>query len=168
MRVYGITGWKNTGKTTLTERLIAEMVARGLAVSSVKHAHHNTEIDHEGRDSHRHRVAGAGQVIVSSPNRWALMSELRGAPEPSLTQLLALLNPCDLVLIEGYKAAEHPKIEAYRQVVGRTLLAPTNDTIRAIASDCAVPAEAIGRALPVFDLNDVPGIATFILREVGL
>lgn len=163
MRLYGITGWKNTGKTTLTERLIAEMTRRGLKVSSVKHAHHNTEIDHEGRDSHRHRVAGAGQVILASPNRWALMSELRGAPEPALDDLLKLFAPCDLVLIEGYKSAAHPKVEAYRQVVGRSLLAPANPTIRAIASDCAIETD-----LPRFDLDDTAGIASFILKEVGL
>lgn len=163
MRLYGITGWKNTGKTTLTERLIAEMTRRGLKVSSVKHAHHNTEVDHEGRDSHRHRLAGAGQVILASPNRWALMSELRGAPEPALADLLKLFDPCDLILIEGYKSAAHPKVEAYRQVIGRSLLAPTNPTIRAIASDCAIET-----ALPRFDLDDTAGIARFILKEVGL
>ena len=114
MKVYGVTGWKDSGKTTLTERLLAEMVRRGLAVSSVKHAHHDTEIDHPGRDSFRHRAAGAGQVIVASPVRWALMTELRGAPEPPLEALLGRLDPVDLVLVEGFKRAPHPKIEAHR------------------------------------------------------
>ena len=163
MRVYGVTGWKNTGKTTLTERLVAELVGQGLRISTVKHAHHATEIDHPGRDSHRHREAGAGQVIVASPVRWALMTELRGAEEPPLADLLAHLDPCDLVLIEGYKTAPHPKIETHRKAAGRDLLALQNPTIRAIASDGPV-----GSALPRFDLDDVAGIAQFIRAEVGL
>ena len=163
MKVYGVTGWKNTGKTTLTERLVAELVAQGLRVSTVKHAHHATEIDHPGRDSYRHREAGAAQVIVASPVRWALLTELRGASEPPLADLLTHLDPCDLVLIEGYKAAPHPKIETHRQAAGRDLLAPTNSTIRAIASDGPVDT-----GLPRFDLDDVAGIAAFIRAEVGL
>ena len=163
MRVYGVTGWKNTGKTTLTERLVAELVAQGLRVSTVKHAHHATEIDHPGRDSYRHREAGAAQVIVASPVRWALLTELRGASEPPLADLLTHLDPCDLVLIEGYKSAPHPKIETHRQAAGRDLLAPTNSTIRAIASDGPVETD-----LPRFDLDDVAGIAAFIRAEVGL
>jgi molybdopterin-guanine dinucleotide biosynthesis protein MobB len=163
MRVYGITGWKNTGKTTLTERLVAHMTAEGLRIATVKHAHHDTDIDHPGRDSFRHRQAGAGQVIVASPTRWALMTELRGAPEPPLADLLALLKPCDLVLVEGYKTAPHPKVEAHRAATGRGLLAPGNATIRAIASDTP-----LDHPLPRFDLDDIPGIARFILAEVGL
>lgn len=163
MRVYGITGWKNTGKTTLTERLVAHFTGQGLRVSTVKHAHHDTEIDHPGRDSFRHRQAGAGQVIVASPARWAVMTELRGAAEPPLADLLAHLAPCDLVLVEGYKRAPHPKIEAHRAVTGRTLLAPENPTIRAIASDSAPQI-----ALPLFDLDDIPAIAAFIRSEVNL
>ena len=163
MKVYGVTGWKDSGKTTLTERLLAEMVRRGLGVSSIKHAHHDTEIDHPGRDSFRHRTAGARQVIVASPMRWALMTELRGAPEPPLEVLLSRLDPVDLVLVEGFKRAPHPKIEAHRTETGRPLLAPDNPTVRAVASNGA-PAVA----LPLFQLDDVAGIADFILREVGL
>jgi len=163
MKVYGVTGWKDSGKTTLTERLLAEMVRRGLGVSSVKHAHHDTEIDHPGRDSFRHRAAGARQVIVASPRRWALMTELRGAPEPPLEVLLSRLDPVDLVLVEGFKRAPHPKIEAHRTETGRPLLAPDNPTVRAVASNGA-PAVA----LPLFQLDDVSAIADFILREVGL
>ena len=163
MRVYGITGWKNTGKTTLTERLVTEMVGRGLCLATVKHAHHDTEVDHPGRDSFRHRQAGAGQVIVASPARWALMTELRGAAEPPLQQLLARLDPCDLVLVEGYKTGPHPKIEAHRAAAGRPLLAPENPTIRALATDTV-----LDHPLPQFDLNDVPAIADFILAEVRL
>lgn len=164
MKVWGITGWKNTGKTTLTERLVAEMVGRGLRVSTVKHAHHDTEVDHPGRDSFRHRAAGAGQVIVSSPVRWALMSELRGAPEPALEDLLSRLDPCDLVLIEGFKRSPHPKIEAHRAAAGRALLAPQTPSVRAVASDVPM----LQAPVPLFDLDDIPGIAGFILREVGL
>ena len=163
MKVYGITGWKNSGKTTLTERLVAEIAGRGLRVSTVKHAHHDSEVDHPGRDTWRHRQAGAGQVILASPNRWALMTELRGAPEPPLSQLLALLDPCDLVLIEGYKRAPHPKVEAHRAATGRPLLAPENPTVRAVASDAAPQV-----AVPLFHLDDVAGIADFILKECRL
>lgn len=164
MRHYGVTGWKNAGKTGLMERLVAEISGRGHSVSTVKHAHHDTDIDQPGRDSHRHRQAGASEVMLASPNRWALMHELRGAPEPPLADLLAKLAPVDLVLVEGYKRAPHPKIETYRQDIGRPPLAATNDTIRAIAADCTLP--DVG--LPVFDLDDAAAIAGFILREVDL
>lgn len=163
MKVYGVTGWKNSGKTTLTERLVAEIAGRGLRVSTVKHAHHDSEVDHPHRDTFRHRQAGAGQVILSSPRRWALMTELRGAAEPPLAQLLARLDPCDLVLIEGYKRAPHPKVETHRQATGRPLLAPENPTVRAVASDGAPTV-----AVPLFHLDDVPAIADFILEECGL
>ncbi|MDP4032576.1 MAG: molybdopterin-guanine dinucleotide biosynthesis protein B [Pseudorhodobacter sp.] len=164
MRVYGVTGWKNAGKTTLMERLVAEITARGFTVSTVKHAHHATEVDQPGRDSYRHREAGAGQVIVASPLRWALMTELRGADEPSLADLLAQLQPVDLVLIEGFKAAPHPKVEAHRGATGRGLIARENATVRAVASDGAPE----GLRVPVFGLDDTATIADFILREVGL
>ena len=164
MNIYGVTGWKNTGKTGLMERLVAEMVARGLTVSTIKHAHHDTEIDHPGRDSYRHRAAGAREVVLSSPRRWAVMHELRDQPEPMLAELLTRLSPVDLVLIEGYKRADHPKIEAYRAETGRDLLARGNATIRAVASDVAVD----GLAQPVFHLDDTRAIADFILRDLGL
>lgn len=163
MRIYGITGYKNAGKTGLMERLVAEITGRGLIVSTLKHAHHATDIDHEGRDSFRHRQAGAAQVLVSSPVRWALMTELRDAPEPSLDELLARMTPVDLILIEGYKAAPHPKIEAHRNETGRPLLCPDNSTIRAVASN-AQPAVPV----PLFHLDDTRAIADFILAEVGL
>lgn len=164
MNIYGITGTKNAGKTGLMERLVADITARGFTVSTVKHAHHSTEIDHPGRDSYRHREAGAHEVIVASPTRWAVMHELRGAPEPALADLLAHLAPVDLVLIEGYKSAPHPKIEAQRVETGRPLLAHDNPTVRAVASNAA----PVGLDVPVFDLDDTRAIADFILREVGL
>lgn len=163
MRLYGVTGWKNAGKTGLMERLVAEMVARGLKVSTVKHAHHSFDVDHPGRDSYRHRQAGAGEVLLASRHRVALMRELRGETEPPLSDLLAMLAPCDLVLIEGYKRDRHPKIEAYRAETGHALIAPGDPTIRAVASDVALDLDR-----PVFDLDDTGAIADFILGEVGL
>lgn len=163
MKIYGVTGYKNAGKTGLMERLVAETTRRGLRVSTVKHAHHATEIDHEGRDSFRHRQAGATQVLVASPVRWALMTELRGAAEPALDDLLSRLSIVDLVLIEGYKSAPHPKIEAHRFETGQPLLAGVNPTIRAVASN-ALPQVAC----PLFHLDDTVAITDFILAEVGL
>ncbi|MBE0454979.1 molybdopterin-guanine dinucleotide biosynthesis protein B [Roseovarius autotrophicus] len=163
MRLYGVTGWKNAGKTGLMERLVAEMTARGLRVSTVKHAHHSFDVDQPGRDSYRHRVAGAGEVLLASRHRLALMRELRGQAEPTLAELLAMLAPCDLVLIEGYKRDGHPKMEAFRAETGNALIAPGDPTIRAVASDVALDLDR-----PVFDLNDTRAIADFILGEVGL
>jgi len=163
MRLYGVTGTKDSGKTGLMERLLGEITGRGFTVSTVKHAHHDTDIDQPGRDSHRHRTAGASEVLLATPNRWALMHELRGAPEPSLDDLLPRLSPVDLVLVEGYKGAPHPKIEAHRAATGRPLLSPENGSIRAVASDSDV-----ATALPRFHLDDTSAIADFILAEVGL
>ena len=119
MKIYGVVGYKNAGKTGLMERLVTEITSRGFTVSTVKHAHHTFDVDQEGKDSYRHRTAGASQVLLSSAHRWALMSELRGQAEPSLETLLAQLAPVDLVLVEGYKRDSHPKIEAYRDAAGR-------------------------------------------------
>ncbi|MCX8225607.1 MAG: molybdopterin-guanine dinucleotide biosynthesis protein B [Sulfitobacter sp.] len=163
MRVYGVTGWKNAGKTGLMERLVAEITGRGFSVSTVKHAHHSFEVDHPGKDSHRHRVAGAREVLLASRNRVALMHELRDEDEPTLETLLARLSPVDLVLIEGYKRDVHPKIEAHRAETGNALIAPGDATIRAVASDTPLTLDR-----PVFDLNDTAAIVDFILAEVGL
>lgn len=164
MRVYGVTGWKNAGKTTLMERLVAEIGARGHSVSTLKHAHHVFDVDRPGKDSFRHRAAGARQVLVASRARWALMTELRGAPEPELADLLGRLSPVDLVLVEGYKRDRHPKIEVRRAATAQDLIATGDPTIEAVASDAPLS----GVAVPVFDLDDAPGIASFILRQVGL
>ena len=164
MKLYGVTGWKNAGKTVLMERLIADITARGLTVSTVKHAHHAFDVDQPGKDSHRHRAAGAAQVLVASRNRWALMTELRAAPEPTLDQLLARLDPVDLVLVEGYKRDRHPKIEARRTETAQDLIAACDGTIEAVASDQPIP----GLAVPVFHLDDVRAIADFILARTGL
>lgn len=163
MRLYGVTGWKNAGKTGLMERLVAEITARGHSVSTVKHAHHSFDVDHPGKDSYRHRHAGANEVILSSRNRVALMQELRDEEEPTLAELLTRLKPVDLVLIEGYKRDTHPKIEAHRAEPGNPLIAPDDPTIRAVASDVSLDLDR-----PIFDLDDTAAIADFILAEVGL
>ena len=164
MNIYGVVGWKNSGKTGLMERLVAEFVARGHSVSTLKHAHHSFDVDRPGKDSDRHRSAGARQVLLSSANRWALMSELRGVPEPPLAELLEKLSPVDVVLIEGYKRDTHPKIEAHRRETGQPLIAPGDASIRAVASN-AMPD---GLSVPVLDLDDTAGIADFIAAELGL
>jgi molybdopterin-guanine dinucleotide biosynthesis adapter protein len=164
MKLFGVTGWKNAGKTGLMERLVAEFTARGLTVSTIKHAHHHFDVDQPGKDSHRHRIAGAGQVLVTSDQRWALMGELRGAPEPSLAQHLARFDPVDLVLVEGFKRDRHPKIEAWRESAGNPLIATGDPTIRAVASDAVI--DTAGR--PRFDLDDTPAIADFIAAELEL
>lgn len=163
MRVYGVVGWKNAGKTGLMERLVTEITGRGITVSTVKHAHHTFDVDHPGKDSHRHRLAGATEVLLASRNRFALMHELRAEEEPTLEQLLPRLAPVDLVLIEGYKRDGHPKVEAHRAETGNPLIAPGDPTVRAVASDVALDLDR-----PVFDLNDTVAIADFILAEVGL
>lgn len=163
MKIYGVTGWKNSGKTGLMERLITEFTNRGFAVSSIKHAHHTFDVDHAGKDSHRHRIAGAKEVILASRTRVAIMQELRGADEPTLDVLLARITPVDLVLVEGYKRDRHPKIECHRAETAQPLIARDDPTIRAIASDCAIETDQ-----PVFDLNDTRAIADFITSDIGL
>ena len=164
MNLYGVTGWKNSGKTTLTERLVAHFTAAGLRVATVKRAHHDARTDIPGSDSDRHRIAGARQVLLVAPERWALLTE---APEPPLEALLARLDPADLVLIEGYKAAPHPKIECHRAISARApLIATQNSTIRAIASDA--PATVPPLDVPVLALDDIPAIARLIAADLGL
>lgn len=163
MKIYGVVGWKNAGKTGLMERLVTEITSRGISVSTIKHAHHSFDVDHEGKDSFRHRQAGATEVLLASRNRFALMHELRQEQEPSLDDLLPRLSPVDLVLIEGYKRDQHPKIEAHRAETGNPLIAPDDPTIRAVASDTPLDLDR-----PVFDLDDTTAIADFVLAEVGL
>ncbi len=164
MKLYGVVGWKNSGKTTLVERLVIEITGRGYSVSTVKHAHHTFDIDHDGKDSYRHRSAGAKEVLLASRNRWALMHENRGEPEAPLAEFLEKLAPVDLVLVEGYKRDPHPKVEAHRAETNQGLIADDDDTVRAIASD--QPLE--GQTVPVMALDDVTAVADFILKEVGL
>jgi len=164
-RVFGVTGWKNSGKTTLTCKLVEEFTRRGFRVATIKHAHHEFDIDQEGTDSHRHRQAGASEVAIASGRRWAIMHELGEAEEPSLDDMLAKLSPCDLVLIEGYKRGNHPKVEARRlEALDRDRLSASDANIRAVAADHAVGDETI----PVFSLDDISGIADMIALETGL
>ena len=165
IRVLGITGWKNSGKTTLTERLVAELSRRGWRVSTVKHAHHDFDIDKPGADSFRHRAAGAVEVAVVSDRRWALMHELRGEAEPPLGEILARMAPCDLVLVEGYKRERHAKIECRRLAARDTApLAPGDPSIVAIAADHPVG----GSPIPSFDLEAIEAIADFVEQATAL
>ena len=159
MNVIGIVGWKNCGKTTLAPALIRELSCRGLTVNSIKHAHHGVDVDQPGTDSYQHRDAGAREVILAGGQRFAIMHELRGAEEPTLDELLARLGPCDWVVVEGFKTHSHPKIEVHRRESSRAPLHPENASIIAVATDYA--SEFAG---PCFDLNDVSGIADFILN----
>jgi len=161
MRVFGLAGWSGSGKTTLVTRLIPALIRRGISVSTLKHAHHDFDIDQPGKDSWRHREAGAQEVLVASDRRWALMHELRGAREPSMEELLRRMSPVDLVLVEGYKRGDHAKLEVFRKSVGKPLLAPEDETIVAIASDAPVP----GVNLPQFALEDAGAIASFIIAH---
>ncbi|RWX75525.1 molybdopterin-guanine dinucleotide biosynthesis protein B [Neorhizobium lilium] len=157
--VFGIVGWKNSGKTGLTARLVEEFTRRGYRVSTIKHAHHEFDIDKVGADSFRHREAGAHEVAIVSDTRFAIMHELRGDPEPTLEDILARLAPADLVLIEGYKREPVPKIEVRRlDARSREPLAPNDPHVVAIAADHPVS----DTSLPVFDLNDTVAIADFI------
>jgi molybdopterin-guanine dinucleotide biosynthesis protein B len=161
MRIIGLAGWSGSGKTTLLTKVIPRIVARGLKVSTVKHAHHSFDMDRPGKDSHSHRMAGATEVLVGSANRWAVVHELRGEAEPTLSALLRKASPVDLVLVEGYKGESHPKLEVYRAANGKPLLHPGDPAIVAVASDTPLS----GVRIPVLDLNDIEGITDILLRH---
>ena len=163
MKVFGFAAYSGSGKTTLIENLVPLLVARGLKVSVIKHAHHAFDVDRPGKDSYRHRQAGAGEVLVSSGARWALMHELRNESEPELPALLERLAPCDLVLVEGFKKQAIPKIEIHRLAAGTPLLFPDDPHIVALATDARIPT-----ALPTFGLEDHTGITGFMLKHLGL
>jgi molybdopterin-guanine dinucleotide biosynthesis protein B len=162
MNVIGIAGWSGAGKTTLLTRVIPCLVARGLRVSTIKHAHHAFDVDQPGKDSHTHRTAGATEVLVSSATRFALMHELRGKREWTLDALLEKLSPADLVLIEGFKTQAHPKLEVFRAAVGKPALHPEDENIVAIASDGPVQA-----SVPVVSLNDVEAVADILVEKAA-
>ncbi len=164
MRILGLAGWSGSGKTTLLVGLVPALAARGVTVSTVKHAHHDVDIDRPGKDSYRHREAGAVEVVLSTAKRWALVRELRGAPEPSVDELVARLAPVDLVLVEGFKRDAHPKIEVHRPETGLPLLCEQDPSVIAVASDAPVS----GLSIPVLDLNDPAAIADFIIAHYGL
>jgi molybdopterin-guanine dinucleotide biosynthesis protein B len=161
--VFGFAGFSGSGKTTLIERVIPRLVARGLRVSLIKHAHHDFDIDKPGKDSHRHREAGASEVLVSSGRRWALMHELRGEAEPGLAELLAHVSACDLVLVEGFKHDPVAKLEVHRPALGHPLLSQTDPHIIGIASDAPVDSP-----LPLLDLNDAEAVAGFVVVHAGI
>ena len=163
MKVFGFAAYSGSGKTTLIENLVPLLVAQGLKVSVIKHAHHAFDVDRPGKDSYRHRQAGAGEVLVSSGARWALMHELRNESEPELPALLERLAPCDLVLVEGFKKQPIPKIEVHRAAAGTPLLFPEDPHIVALATDARFDS-----ALPAFGLEDYAGITGFMLTYLRL
>jgi len=159
MRIFGLVGWSGSGKTTLIRKLIPELIGMGFRVSTMKHTHHNFDIDKPGKDSYEHRVAGASQVLITGSKRWALLNENRDQPEPKIEDLLARMDDVDLVLIEGFKSHPHAKLEVFRPSVGKELIGSTDTSIVAIATD-----EDVSEVhLPVLDLNDVAGVAQFIV-----
>jgi len=163
MKIFGFAGWSGSGKTTLIEKLIPRLVARGLRVSLIKHAHHTFDVDQPGKDSYRHRHAGASEILVTSSRRWVLMHELRGSPEPSFEDQIRRLSPCDLLLVEGFKFAPIPKLEVWRAETGEPLLHPKDPHIVAVASDVKVETR-----LPLLNLNDHAAIEGFIVEQLGL
>jgi molybdopterin-guanine dinucleotide biosynthesis protein B len=161
MRIIGLAGWSGSGKTTLVTKIIPRLIAHGHRVSTLKHAHHGFDLDQPGKDSYAHRAAGAREVLIASGKRWALMSELRGEPEPPLHELLRHLSPVDIVLVEGYKRERIPKLEIHRAEVGKPLLHLEDDWIVAIASDTPLPQASV----PVIDLDDIDKIAEVLWAE---
>jgi len=161
MRIIGLAGWSGSGKTTLITKLIPRLTARGISISTLKHAHHGFDLDQPGKDSFFHRAAGASEVIISSANRWAILHELRGQPEWDLAALIGKMSPVDLVLVEGFKRDAFPKLEIHRIANGKPLIHPEDPHIVAVASDSAVPAALV----PVIDLNDIEAIADLLLKH---
>ena len=163
MKIFGFAGWSGSGKTTLIEKLIPRFVGRGLRVSLIKHAHHTFDVDTPGKDSWRHREAGASEILVTSSRRWVLLHELRGAHEPSFDEQVKHIAPCDLLLVEGFKFAPIPKLEVWRKETGEALLHPNDPHIVAVATDAKIESK-----LPVLPLNDDAAVADFILRFLKL
>lgn len=163
MKTFGFAGWSGSGKTTLIEKLIPRFVKRGLRVSLIKHAHHTFDVDQPGKDSYRHRQAGAGEVLVTSSRRWVLVHELRGEREPAFEEQLKHLAPCELLIVEGFKYAAIPKIEVWRAQTGEPLLHPNDPHIVAIATDAKIET-----GIPVLDLNDADAVAAFVAGHLQL
>lgn len=164
MRTFGLVGWSGSGKTTLMVKLLPELIGRGVSVSTMKHTHHDVDIDQPGKDSYEHRRAGAREVMLASGSRWSLVHELGQESEPDLDSLVDLMTPVDLLLVEGFKRQEHDKIEVHRPALGQGLLCRQDRNVVAVASDAPLP----DVTLPVLDLNDVGGIADFIMEHCGL
>jgi len=168
MRLFGLAAWSGSGKTTLMARLLPELIARGHSVSTVKHAHHAFDLDQPGKDSYRHREAGATEVLITSSTRWALQHELRGAPEPDLETLIAHMSPVDLLLVEGFKRHPHPKLELLRPSLGKEPLYPGDSLIRAIYAVEPLPAPLRAAiALPIYEAEDIAGIADLVIAEAA-
>ena len=163
MRIFGFAGWSGSGKTTLIEQLIPRFVKHGLRVSLIKHAHHTFDVDQPGKDSYRHRHAGASEILITSSRRWVLMHELRGGAEPAFEEHVKRVSPCDLLLVEGFKHAPIPKLEVWRKETGEPLLHPNDPHIVAVASDARIETK-----LPLLNLNDVDEIRNFILKKLEL
>ncbi len=161
MKIFGLIGWSGSGKTTLIRMLIPELISRGYRVSTMKHTHHNFDIDKPGKDTHEHRVASASQVLITGTKRWALLNENRNQPEPNIDELLARMDYVDLVLIEGFKSHSHAKLEVFRQSVGKKLIADSDPTVIAVATDEELVS---GKdTVLVLDLNDVKAVAQYII-----
>jgi molybdopterin-guanine dinucleotide biosynthesis protein B len=168
MRAFALAGWSGSGKTTLMGRLLPELTGRGVTVSTVKHAHHDFDVDQPGKDSWQHRQAGATEVLVASDRRWALMHELRDRPEPGLLDLVRHMSPVDLLLVEGFKRHPMPKLEICRPSLGKSPLWPADPSVLAIALDEPLPEDWRNRlSLPIFDLDAVATIADFILAKAA-
>ncbi len=163
MKIFGIVGWSGSGKTSLLRQLLPELIGRGLRVSTMKHTHHDFDIDKPGKDSHLHREAGAHEVLITGSRRWAILHENRNAPEPNLNGLLSRMEKVDLVLIEGFKNYGHTKLEVYRPVVGKALMASDDHNIVAVASDESLTLEGT----TCLDLNNIPAIADYIIEHCG-
>ena len=164
MRIFGIIGWSGSGKTTLVEKLLPELIRQGNSVSTLKHAHTRFDIDRPGKDTFRHREAGATEVMIGTSSRWALMHELRGEEEPTLDELVALMTPVDLLIVEGFKYNPHPKIEVHRPSVGKPMIQGEDPYIVAIASD----ERLVDATVPVLDINDAGAVAGFIIEHCRL
>ena len=164
MRIFGLVGWSGSGKTTLMVSLLPELVRRGISVSTVKHTHHSVDVDKPGKDSYRHRHAGATEVVLLSSSGWAVMHPLRGAPEPTTEELMSRLTPVDLLLVEGFKKHPHDKLEVHRPALGKPLLCPDDPSIVAVASDTPLDRPEI----TILDLNDVGAVTDFIVAHCRL
>jgi molybdopterin-guanine dinucleotide biosynthesis protein B len=164
MKLFGLAGWSGSGKTTLLIALLPALIRRGLRVSTMKHVHHSVDLDKPGKDTHRHRLAGATEVALVSASRWTLMHELRGEAEPSPADLLRHMTPVDLLLVEGFKHAPHDKLEVHRPAIGKPLLCRDDPHVVAVASD----EKLADLPVPLLSLDEIEGIAAFVVRHCGL
>lgn len=167
-KIFGLAGWSGSGKTTLILKVVESLIASGLSVSTLKHTHHNVDIDKPGKDTYRQREAGASEVMLASSRRWALMRELDGEAEWSVDQLVRKMSPVDLVIIEGFKSYPHPKVEVYRPALNKPLLCLDDPSIKAVATDDASAGTLKDLSAPLLDLNDTDAIVDFIMTETGL